>query len=249
MSNKKIYFASDFHLGAPNYETSREREKRIVSWLDQIMPTCEELFLMGDVFDFWFEYKQVIPKGYTRLFGKLAAFADAGIPIHFFPGNHDMWVGDYFEKELSFQIHREPKVITRSGKKFYLAHGDGLGPGDHNYKILKKVFASPFCKWLYAWLHPNVGMAIANYWSSKSRASQGDGETFLGKENEWLMVHSEEMGQKEFHDYYVYGHRHLPLFEKLSDGSTYINLGEWINYDTYGVFDGDNFELKTFKNE
>ncbi|MFT6850230.1 MAG: UDP-2,3-diacylglucosamine hydrolase [Sphingobacteriales bacterium] len=247
MNTTKIYFASDFHLGAPNYEASKKRELRIIKWLTEIQKDATELFLMGDVFDFWFEYKHVIPKGHTRIFGKLAEISDSGIPIHFFPGNHDMWVGDYFEKELGFKIYREPQVITRNEKSFYLAHGDGLGPGDYNYKILKKVFASSICKWFFSWTHPNIGMWIANTWSLRSRASQDTEETFLGSENEWLMAHSEEISAENPHDFFVYGHRHLPIFEKLSKGNLYINLGEWINFDTYGVFDGEQFQLKEYK--
>src|SRR6201992_1140932 len=165
----KLYFASDFHLGAPNQASSREREARLVSWLDSIKADASEVFLMGDVFDFWVEYRTVVPKGYIRFLGKLAELADRGIKIYFFKGNHDMWMFDYFEKELSATIISNELVIERGGKKFFLHHGDGLGPGDASYKILKKIFRSPLCQWLFERVHPNLGIGIANYWSKNSR--------------------------------------------------------------------------------
>ncbi|MFT6816008.1 MAG: UDP-2,3-diacylglucosamine hydrolase [Sphingobacteriales bacterium] len=241
-----IYFASDFHLGSPNPEESRIREKKIVRWLDTCIHDMHSLYLMGDVFDFWFEYKKVVPKGYLRLFGKLAEIADASIPIHFFPGNHDMWMKGYLTDELNIQLHFNPVEIELMGKSFYLAHGDGLGPGDKNYKLLKKVFASPFCQWLYARLHPNLALGIADYWSSKSRASQGDVQTFLGEDKEWLIQHSKEILETKHFDYFVYGHRHLPLTVPLNDKSTYINLGDWIRYFTFAKFDGQKLELIEF---
>ncbi len=168
-TGNKLYFASDFHLGAPSYASSREREDRLVRWMDTIKADAAEVFLMGDVFDFWFEYKTVVPKGYIRFLGKLAELADAGIKIYLFKGNHDMWMFDYFERELGATIITDELEIERNGKKFYLHHGDGLGPGDNMYKVLKKVFRSNFCQWLFARIHPNLGVGIANYWSSHSR--------------------------------------------------------------------------------
>jgi UDP-2,3-diacylglucosamine hydrolase len=244
---KNIYFASDFHLGSPNYMESRAREKRIVDWLSLISPTCSELFLMGDVFDFWFEYGKVIPKGFIRLQGKLAEMADAGIKIYFFKGNHDMWVNDYFTKELGLEIISDELVIERSGKKFFLHHGDGLGPGDRKYKFLRKVFRNPFCQWLFAMLPPQIGLFIANGWSGSSRVANHKQEVFLGEENEWLAIFAKEVLQKEHFDYFVFGHRHLPLDLKLSENSRYVNIGEWINFSSYGVFDGVDLRLEYFK--
>ncbi|HEY0244783.1 MAG TPA: UDP-2,3-diacylglucosamine diphosphatase, partial [Mucilaginibacter sp.] len=228
----KLYFASDFHLSAGSYEGSRKREDRLVQWLDSIKADAAEVFLMGDVFDFWFEYKTVVPKGYIRFLGKLAQLTDAGIKLYFFKGNHDMWMFDYFERELGATIITNELEIERNGKKFYLHHGDGLGPGDNNYKILKKIFRSPLCQWLFARLHPNLGVGIANYWSAHSRIANKDNKTRKILEQEWLVIYSRELLQTKFYDYLVFGHRHLPLDIKLNDKSRYINLGEWINFSS-----------------
>lgn len=247
MKPGKIYFASDFHLGVPDYESSLKREKLIVKWLDEIRNDAGEIFLMGDVFDFWFEYKNVAPKGFVRLLGKLAEITDSGIPIHMFTGNHDMWLFDYLPKEIGVTIHRKPFVKTYNGKKFFLGHGDGLGPGDHGYKFIKKIFASPVCQWLFARIHPNIGMSVGQFWSKKSRITNaGEDEKFLGEEKEWLVIHSKEILENEHYDYFIFGHRHLPLDIKLSDKSRYVNLGEWVNYNTYAVYDGKDLTLKTY---
>ncbi|MGQ0829682.1 MAG: UDP-2,3-diacylglucosamine diphosphatase [Bacteroidota bacterium] len=248
MTNKKIYFASDFHLGVPNYEKSLEREKRIVKWLDEIKQDAAEIYLMGDLFDFWFEYKHTIPKGFVRLLGKIAELVDSGIPVTLFTGNHDMWMFDYLPKELGVTIYREPIIREYNGKKFYLGHGDGLGPGDSGYKFIKKIFSNRFCQWLFERLHPNFAIRMANYWSNKSRLSNGsEDEKFMGEEKEWLAIYSKSILKKEHFHYFVFGHRHLPLNIKLSDNSSYINLGEWVNYNSYAVFDGTNLELKYYK--
>ncbi|MEO6883863.1 MAG: UDP-2,3-diacylglucosamine diphosphatase [Bacteroidia bacterium] len=245
--NKKIYFASDFHLGVPDYESSLKREKLIVRWLDEIKHDAEEIFLMGDIFDFWFEYKHAVPKGFVRLLGKIAELSDAGISIHFFTGNHDMWMFDYFPKELNIQMHREAIVKNFNEKIFFLAHGDGLGPGDHGYKFIKKVFASPVSQWLFARLHPNLGIAFAHYWSKKSRIANGEkDEKFHGEKNEWLIIYCKELLEKKFFDYFIFGHRHLPMDIAVGEKSKYINLGEWVNYNSYAVFDGNKLELKYF---
>ena len=244
----KIYFASDFHLGAPSYEASREREQRIVEWMDSIFPDCKELYLVGDLFDFWFEYKKAIPKGFIRLQGKIAQFSDAGISVHVFTGNHDMWMFDYLPQELGVELHRKPIRKTYNGKEFLIGHGDGLGPGDHGYKFIKKVFASPLAQWLFARLHPNFGISLADFWSGKSRAAnQENDEKFLGEENEWLAIYCKEYLKKEHIDYFIFGHRHLPLDLKVGENSRYLNLGEWINYQTYAVFDGEELKLEEWK--
>lgn len=244
---KNIYFASDFHLGAPTYDESRKREERIVSWLNFIEPTCAELFLMGDVFDFWFEYTMVIPKGFIRLQGKLAQMADSGIKIYFFKGNHDMWVNDYFTKEIGIEIISDELIIERNGKKFYLHHGDGLGPGDGKYKFLRKIFRNHFCQWLFSILPPRIGLFIANGWSGNSRIASNKKEVFLGNENEWLAIFAKEQLEKEHFDYFIFGHRHLPLDIQLNETSRYVNIGEWINYNSYGVFDGEDLSLSYYK--
>jgi len=247
---KKIYFASDFHLGSPNHAESRIREDRIVRWLSSIEPTCSELILMGDVFDFWFEYRTVVPKGYIRLQGKLASMSDAGIKIYFFKGNHDMWVEDYFTVEMGIQIVSDELVIERSGKSFYLHHGDGLGPGDANYRILRKIFRNPVCRWLFSMLPPRIGLGIANGWSGKSRKiNTREEEVFLGEEQEWLAVYSREVLAKNHYDYFIYGHRHLPMIIDLGNGSKYYNTGEWFSFNSYVVFDGEELSLRYFEKE
>jgi UDP-2,3-diacylglucosamine hydrolase len=242
---KKIYFLSDFHLGAPDYSKSLEREKKVVAFLESIRPTAAEIFVVGDMFDFWFEYKNVVPKGYVRLLGKLAEITDSGIPIHFFVGNHDMWMRDYFQEELNIPVYFEPKTFERNGKKFLIGHGDGLGPDDHGYKMMKKVFRNPLSKALFGLLHPSIGIGVANYFSRKSRKKTGStDEIFLGEDKEWLIIFSKEILAKEHFDYFIFGHRHLPLNIALNPTSHYINLGDWIKYFTYAEFDGQSVELK-----
>ncbi len=245
---KKIYFASDFHLGAPDFETSLIREKKIVDWLNHIEPTAKEIYLVGDIFDFWFEYKRAVPKGFIRLLGKIADLTDKGIPVIIFTGNHDMWIFDYLPKEIGVQIYREPITKEYFGKKYFIGHGDGLGPGDKGYKFLKKVFANKFCQWSFARLHPNFGIWLADKSSKTSRAKTGsDDEKFLGEENEWLIQFCKEELTKQHIDYFVFGHRHLPLEFDLGQNSTYYNLGEWINYCTYLEVGEDGVELKVWK--
>jgi len=244
---KKIYFASDFHLGVPDHETSLKREKLIVKWLDSVRQDADSIYLLGDIFDFWFEYKEAIPRGFIRIQGKLAELRDAGIPIYFFTGNHDMWMFDYFPKEMGIPIFREPQLLTIGHHRLLIGHGDGLGPGDATYKILKKFFASRICQWLFARLHPNLGMGIAKYWSKKSRINNlKREEKFNGEENEFLLSYCKSLEAKEHHDYYVFGHRHLPLNLSVGAASRYINLGEWVHFNTYAVYDGNQVELKTY---
>ncbi len=241
----KIYFVSDVHLGAPNAQESLVREKRLVKWLDEIKTDATELFVVGDLFDFWFEYKRAVPRGYVRVLGKLAEIADSGIPISFFTGNHDMWIFDYLPNEIGAKLYREPITREWNGKKFLIGHGDGLGPGDYGYKFIKKVFANKICQWLFERLHPNFGIWLADYFSKSSRAKTGgDDAIFLGEENEWLVHYAKEELKKTHYDYFVFGHRHLPLNIQLTPKSTYINLGDWINYFTYAVFDGEELKLE-----
>ncbi len=248
LPSKKIYFLSDFHLGAPDAATSLVREKKIITFLDEIKKDAAEIFILGDLFDFWYEYKKVVPKGYVRILGKLAEITDSGIPMHFFVGNHDMWMKDYFQTELNIPVYFEPKTFEFNGKKFYIGHGDGLGPGDHGYKVIKKIFRNKACQWLFGILPPYIGMGIAGYFSRKSRAQTGQtDEVFLGEDKEWLIVYSREILAATHYDYFVFGHRHLPLDIKLNDKSRYINLGDWIKYDSYAVFDGTDLALKYHK--
>lgn len=243
----KIYFLSDFHLGAPDHAISLQREKLLVQFLDDIKEEAAEIFIVGDMFDFWYEYRKVVPKGYVRLLGKLAELTDAGIKIHFFVGNHDMWMKDYLQTELNIPVYFEPRPFEWNDKKFLVGHGDGLGPGDHGYKRLKKVFRNPVCQWLFGILPPAIGMGIANYMSRRSRAQTGSvEEIFLGEEKEWLIIYCKDVLQKEFYDYFIFGHRHLPIDFRLSGKSRYINLGDWIRYYTYAVFDGENLALLSY---
>lgn len=245
---KKIYFLSDFHLGAPDAAQSLIREKRIITFLDEIKGHAETIFIVGDMFDFWYEYKKVVPKGYVRLLGKLAEITDSGVPVHFFVGNHDMWMKDYLQKELNIAVYFEPKEFIFSGKQMLIGHGDGLGPGDYGYKFLKKVFRNRVCQGLFGILPPYIGMGIANYFSRKSRAATGQSEeVFLGEDKEWLIIYCKEQLKAKQFDYFIFGHRHLPIDFSLGKGSRYINLGDWIRYNSYAVFDGENLELKYYQ--
>ncbi|MBV8391321.1 MAG: UDP-2,3-diacylglucosamine diphosphatase [Mucilaginibacter sp.] len=246
-TRNKLYFASDIHLGAISYAASREREDRLIRWLDMIRADAAEVFLMGDVFDFWFEYKTVVPKGYIRFLGKLAQLADSGIKIYMFKGNHDMWMFDYFPKEFGAVIISNELEIERNGKKFYLHHGDGLGPGDAKYKILKKFFRSSFCQWLFARIHPNLGVGIANYWSSHSRIAGEKNENLKPGQHEWLVTFCDDLLTTKYFDYLIFGHRHKTMDVILNEKSRYVNLGEWVKTFSYAEFDGQELLLKHFE--
>lgn len=242
---KKIYFLSDFHLGAPDYQQSLQREKKIVAFLNSVICDAAAIFIVGDMFDFWFEYKHVTPKGYVRLLGKLAEITDRGIPVHFFVGNHDMWMRGYFEEELNITVYFEPKKFEWNGKTFFIGHGDGLGPGDHGFKLMKKVFRNRLSQRLFGMLHPSWGIGLANYFSQKSRRKTGNAdEVFLGEEKEWLILFSKDILKLEQVDYFIFGHRHLPVDLPLNKDSRYINLGDWIKYFSYAEFDGRQTVLK-----
>ncbi len=242
---KKIYFSSDNHLGAPTAAESKPREQKFIAWLDEIKQDAAAIFLLGDLFDFWFEYKTVVPKGFVRVLGKLAEIRDSGIPIHFFVGNHDLWMDNYFEEELNIPVYHEPKEFVFNNTHFFIGHGDGKGPGDKGYKRMKKVFTNPFSKWLFRWLHPDIGVRLAQHLSVKNKLISGDEDKqFLGEENEWLAQYAKRKLESNHYDYFVFGHRHLPMEIKVGENSSYFNLGDWINHYTYGVFDGEKFELK-----
>jgi UDP-2,3-diacylglucosamine hydrolase len=242
---QKIYFLSDFHLGAPDAASSLQREKKIVEFLDEIKHDASVIFIVGDMFDFWYEYRKVVPKGHVRLLGKLAEITDAGIPLHFFVGNHDMWMKDYLQSELNIKTYFGPQEFEFNNTKFLIAHGDGLGPGDKGYKMLKKVFRNPLAQWLFGIMPPNIGMGLANYFSKKSREATGKHEeVFLGEENEWLITYARHVLAKKHYDYLIFGHRHLPIDFSLN-GSRYINLGDWIRYFTYAVYDGQQLTLRS----
>jgi len=247
---KKIYFASDFHLGVPDRESSLIREKKVIRWLTEVSKDAEEIWLLGDIFDFWFDYKKVVPRGFVRLLGKMAEIVDNGIPITIFTGNHDMWFFDYLPKEIGVTLHRKPVARSWSGNTFLIGHGDGLGPGDQGYKFIKKVFSNKVCQWLFRWIHPDIGIGIADFFSGKSRASTGEyDKVYLGDDKEWLAIYAREVLETTHYNYFIFGHRHLPIDIEVGEKSRYINLGEWINYFTYAVFDGQELKLLTFEQD
>jgi UDP-2,3-diacylglucosamine hydrolase len=245
-----IYFLSDSHLGTPDYAASRSREALLVEWLEFVKKDATEIFLVGDLFDMWYEYRTVVPKGYVRLLGKLAELSDAGIRIYAFLGNHDMWMFGYFEQELNIPVYPAPIEREWNGKRFLIGHGDGLGPGDKKYKMIKKVFRNPICQTLFGWLHPDIGLAFASYWSRSSRKANGHNDAiFLGEKNEWLYQYAAKKLETTHYDFFIFGHRHLPLDLTLPNGnSRYLNIGDWISYFSYIRFDGENCELLYYKN-
>ena len=247
-TGKKVYFLSDFHLGAPNDTESRKREDRLVRFLQHARKDAGIIFIVGDIFDFWFEYKTVVPKGFVRILGTLAQMADEGIQLHIFTGNHDLWMQDYLSKELNAKLYFEPQQFTIQYTQFLIGHGDGLGPGDKGYKRLKKVFTNPICQWLFRWLHPDAGIQLANYFSRKSRAKTGNAdEIFLGEDKEWLILYTKEKAKTMSVDYFIFGHRHYAIDFKINEKSRYINLGDWIRLNTYAVFDGTALQLLTWE--
>lgn len=246
--NEKVYFISDSHLGVPDRESSMARERLFVRWLDEVSQDASAIYLLGDIFDFWFEYATVVPKGYVRLLGKLAEISDSGIPIHYFTGNHDMWVFQYFEKELGMKIHHQPVEHTLSGKRFYIGHGDGLGPGESGYKILKAIFSCRFCQKVFSWLHPGLGVRMAHFWSRRSRAANSKkDEVYLGEDKERLVQYCLKVLKDSPVDYFVFGHRHLPLHIEVRPGVHYVNTGDWIRHFSYAVFDGEQLILKKYR--
>ncbi|MCF8366420.1 MAG: UDP-2,3-diacylglucosamine diphosphatase [Bacteroidales bacterium] len=256
-AHKKIYFASDFHFGIPDPEKSKIREARLIRWLEFIKSDAEEIYLMGDLFDFWFEYKTVVPKGYVRLLGKLAELTDAGIPIHFFRGNHDMWAFDYLEKEIGMKLYRKPVIRDFNGKRFFLSHGDGLGPGDTGYKFIKYVFERKINRFLFNWLHPDIGMRVGLFWSGRSRyanqtpeAKEKENKLINNIDNSRLAVFCRETLQKDPSiNYFIFGHWHISKIHQIAPESYYVHLGDWIKHFSYGVFDGEKFELRIFSPE
>ena len=242
-----IYLASDFHLGVDARHTSREREARIVAWLDEAFRRdAEAFYLVGDLFEFWFEWKRVVPRGYVRFLGKLAEICDAGIPVHVFTGNHDMWLEDYLVKEVGVVLHHRPVTVEHYGYRMLIGHGDGLGPGDTGYKLLKRLFRARWARWCYGRLHPNFAMGLAYYFSGQSRSTQPPEAEFLGPDREWLVAYSErKLARRPELDYLVFGHRHLPIDHLLSNGrSRYVNLGEWLHYYSYAVLDAGGLRLE-----
>lgn len=245
---KKIFFASDFHLGTDARLSSKERESNIVRWLTTIQDDAAEIYLVGDIFDYWFEYKTAIPRGFSSFLAKLSELRALNIPIYFFTGNHDMWMFDYFESEYGIPIYRAPITKKLQGKRYLIGHGDGLGPKDHGYKLIKKVFSNKLCQWCYARLHPNFGLWVMKKFSHTSRDAGGDDAIFYGREREMLVQYSESKYQEDPLDAFIFGHRHLPLCVSIANGkSIYWNLGDWTEYQSYGVIEDGVFSLRYFE--
>jgi UDP-2,3-diacylglucosamine hydrolase len=242
----KIYFVSDVHLGAPAFKNNHQREMRFARWLDSIDDDVEELYLMGDIFDFWWEYKKVVPRGFTRIFGRIANLTDRGIPVYFFPGNHDLWVFDYLPTELGVLVHREQIIKEIGGKKFFLAHGDGLDAEDVGYNRLKKIFTNKTLQWWFSRLHPNFALYIAHKWSGSSRTSKLNREEEFNVNNDGIYNFANSYLKQESIDYFIFGHRHQMVNLPLSDNSQFVLLGDWITNFSYGVFDGEKLELKKY---
>jgi len=238
--NGTVYIVSDFHLGSPNEKQSRQRELRILRWLDEIEKDATHLILLGDIFDFWFEYHDVVPKGYYKLLSKFSQLRDLNIEIFYFTGNHDMWVRDYFVKEMKFSLFREQHAFVINGKKCLIGHGDGLGPKDVGYKFIKALFAfRPNIK-LFGALHPRLAFGLARFFSQKSRAmTSKEEETYMGDNKEQLVNYIRSILSEEQIDYFIYAHRHLPLEIKMNDKAIYFNSGDWLVHDSYLRFGQD----------
>jgi UDP-2,3-diacylglucosamine hydrolase len=249
-TGKKIYFISDLHLGAPDLQKSQARELKLMRFLKSAEKDAQAIFLVGDTFDFWFEYKLAVPKGFVRFLAELARLKANGIGCYIFTGNHDLWMEDYLTQELGATVYHD-KVelichLPSGDKNFLLAHGDGLGPGDTKYKYLKKIFTNPVCKWLFRWLHPDIGIKIAQRWS-RHTFTDPSVEVFHGEDREWLIQYCKRKMKEKPYNYFIMGHRHLPMEIPLSETSTYINLGDWIVNCNYAVFDGNEVKLVKYE--
>ncbi len=244
--SKRIYFCSDNHLGSPNRNLSLEREKIFITWLDQIKTDAQAIFFLGDLFDFWFEYKKVVPKGFTRLFGKLAELSDSGIDLFFFVGNHDCWIGNYFEDELGINVFYKKVDLNLDNYNILIGHGDGLGPGDNKYKFLKLLFRNPILKKLFSFIHPDIGISVGNFLSQKNKILSGNEKIFESEEKEMLFSYCKDVLKTKYYHFFIFGHRHIPLELNLGNNSKYFNTGDWITHFSYLVYDGNSFNLNYF---
>ena len=241
MKRDKIYFASDFHLGNTNLKESRLREKKIVAWLDSIKTDAKSIYLVGDIFDFWFEYSKVVPKGFTRLFGKLAELCDEGIDINLIVGNHDMWTKEYFDQEIGLKTYSDRIIIEESNKKILVCHGDGLGNKNYRYKFLNQIFRSSICRWLFSRIHPNLAISLAHLWSKASR-NKNSGDQIINHDH--LLNYCTELQKKQPTDFYVFGHMHSPIEIDVDKNSKYFNTGDWITNFSYLIFHEGKMEIK-----
>lgn len=248
-SSGKIYFISDLHLGLYPADKSAVRERILVNWLDSIKDNISELYLLGDIFDFWHEYKHVVPRGFTRFLGKIAELADRGVRLHYFTGNHDIWVYNYLPAEIGLTIYRHPVIREIKGKKFYIGHGDGIGPSEKGYKLMKWGFTNKFLQWIFARIHPNASMAFGKRWSKSSRYAKGIvADPYRGDTEEIQVIYARKILQQEHFDYFVFGHRHIP-FDVHLGASRVINLGDWISHFTFAVWNGEELELHSIMPE
>lgn len=246
---KNTYFLSDAHLGSRAIKHGRTQERRLVNFLEEIKDKADTIYLLGDMFDFWYEYHSVVPKGYTRFLGKLSELTDTGVEIHFFIGNHDIWCGDYLEKECGLILHRKPLTTEIYGKEFYLAHGDGLGDPDPQFKVLRRMFHSRTLRTLFSMLHPRWSMEFGLNWAKRSRLKREGGKEpdYMGEDKEHLVLYSKEYLKDHPNiNFFIYGHRHIELDLMLSATSRMLILGDWITYFSYAVFDGENLFLENY---
>ena len=244
--SKRIYFCSDNHLGSPNRNLSLEREKIFITWLDQIKTDAQAIFFLGDLFDFWFEYKKVVPKGFTRLFGKLAELSDSGVDLFFFVGNHDCWIGNYFENELGINVFHKKVDLNIDNYNILIGHGDGLGPGDNKYKFLKLLFRNPILKKLFSFIHPDIGISLGSFLSQKNKILSGSEKVFESEDKEMLFSYCKDVLKTKYYHFFIFGHRHIPLELDLGNNSKYFNTGDWITHFSYLVYDGNSFNLNYF---
>lgn len=244
--SKRIYFCSDNHLGSPNRNLSLEREKIFITWLDQIKTDAQAIFFLGDLFDFWFEYKKVVPKGFTRLFGKLAELSDSGVDLFFFVGNHDCWIGNYFENELGINVFHKKVDLNIDNYNILIGHGDGLGPGDNKYKFLKLLFRNPILKKLFSFIHPDIGISLGSFLSQKNKILSGNEKVFESEDKEMLFSYCKDVLKTKYYHFFIFGHRHIPLELDLGNNSKYFNTGDWITHFSYLVYDGNSFNLNYF---
>jgi len=246
---KQIYFLSDAHLGSWAIEHRRMHERRLVRFLDSIKNKAAAVYLLGDMFDFWYEYKFVVPKGFTRFLGKLSELTDMGVEVHYFTGNHDIWAFDYLERECGVILHKKPLTTEIYGKIFYLAHGDGLGDKDKKFKLIRSVFHNRTCQHLFSAIHPRWGMAFGLSWAKQSRLKRPNGEEppYMGEDREALILYTKKYMQGHPNvDYFIYGHRHIEVDLQLSKKARVIILGDWINQFSYAVWDGEHLFMSQY---
>jgi len=240
---KKIYFASDFHFGIPNYQATREREIVVCRWLESIRHDAQQIYLLGDIFDSWMEYKKVVPKGSIRFLGKLAELIDQGIEIIVFTGNHDLWMHGYFEQELNIKVYKSAQTFELGNKIFHLAHGDGVAKEDKTYRLMKGVLHNQVSQFIYRQLHPDLGLRLADFFSRLGPKHKYEDLQMKSHDQEYQILYANSLLKDKHYDYFIFGHRHIPATIQLNDNAVFINVGDWISFNTYAVFDGQKTDL------